>query len=264
MHGARLRKVSQGRLERAERCCLTAERHTDEHDTVPNCVALVKLDDFLDEIWVRLAMLYGEILLQFGRERPEVRRREHNAREQVRRDAPEQGDIEGEELRQVHIADRPEHQDIFALGRVLALEVACGDQDRKHSAHAIIVMLLGRQLLAAQLVCRDNLLRQRTGNAVTVRVELDLGDHRIIGNHHRHGPVQRLEIVGQLGAARVTRVHGDERITRPLDWQCGSSLELEHRQPGLDGVLDLQHLLRNDAQDLRIDAVELIEASPTA
>ena len=44
----------------------------------------------------------------------------------------------------------------------------------------------------------------------TVRDEQDLRDERVAGYHHGDGPEETLEVVGQLLAARVGRVAGDE------------------------------------------------------
>ena len=45
----------------------------------------------------------------------------------------------------------------------------------------------------------------------------DLGDEPVIGHHHRHRPEERLQVVGQLGAAGVAGVHRDEDAARGLE-----------------------------------------------
>ena len=72
-----------------------------------------------------------------------------------------------------------------------------------------------------------------------------------------------LEIVGQLGAAGVPGVHGDEHGAGGVEGELGA-LEEELLLVGLDGALDAVDLLRHHGQHLQLDAVELVEARPGA
>jgi hypothetical protein len=77
-----------------------------------------------------------------------------DAREEIGRDTPEEGQILDCELGQVDVIDRAQHD--LGLGplRVVAerlSEVARRDQDGVDGAHAVIVVLLRGQLLRREL-----------------------------------------------------------------------------------------------------------------
>ena len=124
-------------------------------------------------------------------------------------------------------------------------------------------MVLLRELLDHEVVQRDRLLRERLRLAEALGREHHLGDHREVGRHHRDRPHERLEVVGQLGAARVAGVHRDEeagaRVARDH-----LAHEVEDLELAVERVHDAQHLLRDDREHLDLDAVELVEAAPRA
>lgn len=78
----------------------------------------------------------------------------------------EQRDILSQELGQVDIEQGAEQQDTLVLLRVLELEVAGGGEHGLDRAHAVVVVMLGGQLLRAQAVRRHDLLGQ-AGRAET-------------------------------------------------------------------------------------------------
>eukprot|EP00982_Pelagococcus_subviridis_P004765 29337-Pelagococcus_subviridis.AAC.10 len=88
-------------------------------------------------------------------------------------------------------------------------------------------MRLTRELLGAQFIRGDELDRERARVQVPARVQHDLRDHCVVGDHHRDGAKQRLEVIRQLGAAGVPGVHRDEDVTRPPKRQH-RAFELEH------------------------------------
>ena len=57
---------------------------------------------------------------------------------------------------------------------------------------------------------RTDLLRELLGGGDAVREERGLRDHRAVGPHHRDRTEELAQVVGQVGAARVARVHRDE------------------------------------------------------
>ena len=59
----------------------------------------------------------------------------------------------------------------------------------------------------------------------------------------------------------LQRVRGDEYRAALVDLDVGA-LELQLVLPGLEALLDGEDLLRDHRQDLRVDAVELVEAAP--
>jgi len=75
--------------------------------------------------------------------------------------------------------------------------------------------------------------------------------------------LSNLEIVGQLLSAGVSGIHRDEDCTGRVDHQL-RSFEVEARHALIDGDLDALDLLRDDRQNLQLNAVELVEARPGA
>jgi hypothetical protein len=99
------------------------------------------------------------------------------------------------------------------------------------------------------------------GVLVAIGVQADLGDERVVRNHHRAWPEQRLEVVWKLAAARIARVHGDEDAARGVKRDLGV-LKHKARHVGHDRELNSQNLLRHHRQHFQVDAVELIKARP--
>ena len=98
------------------------------------------------------------------------------------------------------------------------------------------MVLLGQQLLA-QRVQRDELARQQARLREALGDQHDLGDELKVGHDHGAAPEQRLQVLWQLGAARVTRVHGDEDANGWIQ----ADLFAHENEPLLlvaDGVLD--------------------------
>ena len=88
----------------------------------------------------------------------------------------------------------------------------------------------------------------------------EMGEGRERGGA-RGGAYQRLEVLGQLGAAGVTRVHRDEDAARRVELDL-APLEHEGVYALRDGREDAQDLLRDDREHLDLDAVELVKARP--
>jgi len=78
--------------------------------------------------------------------------RQAHPREQVAGDPFEEWQVVRQELRLVDVVDSPQHQDAFLLVGLSLLQVACGGQHTLDCTHAVVVVLLHRQLLRTQLV----------------------------------------------------------------------------------------------------------------
>ena len=222
---------------------------------------LVELGGFEEKVGVLLEVHLGARLSHRLLHQGVVRLGQHHAGKQVGDDALEQRHVLGEELAQVHVDDGPEHQDVFVLIRKPSLEVTRRAKHRHHRAHAVIVVVLGGELLGAELVALHDLRGAVAGLEVTERVEDDLADHGVVRDHHRDGSEERLEVIGELGATRVTGVHGDGTPGAVLEANLGT-LEDEAGHPRGDRALDVEHLLRHHREHLEVDAVKLIEARP--
>ena len=145
----------------------------------------------------------------------------------------------------------------------VVFEVARRGEHRLDRAHAVVVVVLRRELLRAERVRLHDLARERPRVGEAVRHERDLADHRVVGHHHRARPEERLQVVGELGAAGVPRVHRDVHRARRVELEVGA-LEDESVDAGGDRALDRQNLVRDHRQHLEVDAVELVEARPRA
>eukprot|EP00962_Isochrysis_galbana_P019781 scaffold5766_cov110-Isochrysis_galbana.AAC.8 len=158
---------------------------------------------------------------------------------------------------------RAEHQHILILIREGPLQVSGRAKDGHHRAHAIVVVVLRRELLRAQLVGLHDLARQRPRLEVARREQHHLANHRVVGHHHRDGAEEHLEVVGQLGPAGVARVHRDKGVAHHLERER-RTFEQELLGVGRLGALDGQDLLRDHREHLEVDPVELVEADPGA
>jgi hypothetical protein len=76
-------------------------------------------------------------------------------------------------------------------------------------------------------------------------------------------PEERLEVVGQLGAAGIAGVHRDEDAVVGVEGDV-TPLKDEAVDFHLACLHDGQHLLRDHREHLDVDAVELVEARPCA
>eukprot|EP00960_Hanusia_phi_P030783 748838-Hanusia_phi.AAC.16 len=216
----------------------------DNHEPVPNHDHLVELDGLLEEVGGGLQVPLLARPVHGGEHVDVVRGREHSAGKEILGYALEEREVVGEELGDVDVADGSEHQDVFARVLVCLLQVPCRPQHRHHRAHAVVVVSLRRELLAAELVRGDNLSGQHASVAEAEGHEHDLPDHSVVGDHHRHCPEQHLEVVGQVAPPSIARVHRDEDGAGGDDAKV-AALEVELRLPQHDRSLDGHDLLCN-------------------
>ena len=81
-----------------------------------------------------------------------------------------------------------------------------------HLTHTVIVVVLGGELFGAEFESADHLSCHLPTAGKPELVKHDLSDQLVIGNHHRHGAEKLGEVVGELGTALITGVHGDEHV----------------------------------------------------
>lgn len=96
-------------------------------------------------------------------------------------------------LWQIDIVDWLEHQDFLSLFWVFQLQISGGCKDRFDSPHAVVVVMLGRQLLWTQSVCGYDFSGHTSGLHEAHRVERNLCNHGIVRDHHCHCSKQHLE-----------------------------------------------------------------------
>ena len=81
--------------------------------------------------------------------------------------------------------------------------------------------------------------------------------------HHSHRTEQRFQIIRELGAAGVPRIHRDKYGAGRIKTQLGA-LEHQSRLARDYCPLYCQDLLCDDGQYLEVDPIELVEARPGA
>eukprot|EP00964_Phaeocystis_antarctica_P042671 scaffold24462_cov48-Phaeocystis_antarctica.AAC.3 len=247
--------------QRAEDLALAAARRPDEHHAVPHYGHLVELDALESEDLSVLQAALCYHVVQVGLELLVGRDGLLYAGEEVLNDGAEQDDVIAQELGQVGVTHRPQHLEVLLHVGVVLLEDASRHDDRVHSAHAEVVVVLAAELLRGEPEGGDELLREWLALVEAEGEETDLGDHRVVGHHHGHRTEERLEVVGQLGAACVAGVHRDEGASGAVDLD-DRALEVELVQLHRHRVLYGEHLLRDDGEHLDVDPVELVEAGP--
>eukprot|EP00965_Chrysotila_dentata_P087664 2893899-Pleurochrysis_carterae.AAC.3 len=97
----------------------------------------------------------------------------------------------------------------------------------------------------------------------TLGLELDLADVVEVGHDHGARAEERLEVFGQLRAARVAWVHGDEGADGGHQ-RDGLVVEDEIELLATYRVEYCRELPRHNRKYLDRDPVELVEASPSA
>eukprot|EP00968_Pinguiococcus_pyrenoidosus_P001317 scaffold58_cov256-Pinguiococcus_pyrenoidosus.AAC.12 len=252
-----------GVLQRIQHERLAATGRTHDHAGVAHDLRLVHLDAL-----VHLIHEYGLVfaaeaarleVVHDGRlETGVAHTRAVHAGEEVVDEAQEERHVLEDVLGHVGVAQRPhEHH------------VSGHDQHGLQGAQAEVVVVLLAELALGQLVEHRHLLGQRLGALEALREQHDLADLLQVRHDHGHGAEERLEVIGQLGAAGVARVHRDEEATggeagHALDADLGAHADI-HGVPALDeAVLDASQLCRHHAEHLDVDAVELVEAAPGA
>mmetsp|Transcript_2367 Transcript_2367/g.7837 ORF Transcript_2367/g.7837 Transcript_2367/m.7837 type:complete len:1218 (-) Transcript_2367:3636-7289(-) len=261
--GAAAVQLRHGRGERPHAGSLAAARRPDGHHAEAHVERLVKLNHLGHKLVDHLQPGAGASLLGGRLQQTVVDRRHHQAGVQVADDAVEERQVGCQEAGHVGLAHGADQADILGQLGVAALDAARHDQHRLDLPHAVVVVVLLRELLRAELVHLDHLLRERARVQETLREEHDLGDERVVRHHHRHGPEERLQVVGQLGPACVARVHRDEdAVGRPEP----NFAPLEHELVvfGQQRLPDCEQLLGHHRQHLDVDPVELVEAGPAA
>jgi hypothetical protein len=271
----------QRRLQHVEDAALASHRRPDQHDAVAHERGLVQLAHLRHPVWVhhqprnphrQLQRLGHHVAAAAAAALRTVATAVHgaagargHAREQVRQQRQEERHILRHELGEVHVAERAVHQ--LALGglEVGALDLAGGAQHGEDVAQAEVVVALVGQLLLGRGVQHEELLREPLVLVVPHRAQLDRHDHQPVRHHHRDRAEEALEVLRQLLAAGVARVHGDEEAAHGQQ-RDGAAVarELELRRAGLLGVLDREDLLRHHGEHRQLDAVELVEAAPQA
>mmetsp|Transcript_24962 Transcript_24962/g.78156 ORF Transcript_24962/g.78156 Transcript_24962/m.78156 type:complete len:249 (-) Transcript_24962:401-1147(-) len=91
-----------------------------------------------------------------------------------------------------------------------ALELPGADENALESAQSEVVVALLGELLRAELEEVNHLLADGLGVLQALSEEHDLRDELAVRAHHGHGAEEKLQVVREVGAAGVIRIHGYE------------------------------------------------------
>jgi hypothetical protein len=171
---------------------------------------VAQLDGLEEDVWVRLEAGFEELSFDLAPELAAVHLWQLERREEVAQEQAEELRIRLDELGRVHVADRAQDDVVLTHGGVRTLEGARAHEHAAKGAHAVVVVVLLRELLLHERVERHGLLRKGAAVLEALRLEHDFGDESEVRLHHGHGAEERLKVVGELGAARVAGVHRDE------------------------------------------------------
>lgn len=122
-------------------------------------------------------------------------------------------------------------------------------------------MELRGQLLVGQTQRFRDFNSQRTGVLESERQEFNFSNHSITGHHHSHRSEESFEVIRELRASSVSRVHGDVDIALVLENKLSSEEVKGSLFPG-NSVLNARNLRSNDREHFGVNSVEFIEAEP--
>jgi hypothetical protein len=186
---------------------------------------------------------------------------DRNSREQIENNGTKERKVIGKKLGNIGITKSADEHEVLGKIRVTALQASSHDEDGLHRAKAVVVVGLLRKLFGTQNVKLAHLPRERLGVAETFGEKHDLGNQGVIRDHHRYRAEADLQIVGELRAAGVTRVHGDNNVV-VLEGNLDSH-EIDTALLGDAALTEHNHLLSNDGQHLNVDSTTS-EASDTS
>ncbi len=192
-----------------------------------------------------------------------VNLRRLHTREQIRHNGVEQRQVNCRHLRHIHVLHSQQQDLLVAQRRVIPLDLSRMPQHGRQGAQAEVVVVLFGQLLCRQLVQGVHLLSQRPRVIKALAEEQDLGDVVRVRHAHADRPEHGLEIVGELSAASVARVHGDEDAAGGHE-PHHAFLDVAGGRAGGEGLDNGHDLLCHHGQHLDVDAVELVETAPGA
>ena len=269
-------EVGLRRLERLPHARLARAGAAEREDAMANAEKLSQVDRLADKDVLRLELkpllvpvldvdlvLFEHIPDSFGHDRIGLLGRVLHLGEDVVDEAEEDTHVSVDELGHVRVAQCTHHDLKLGALRVGTLGATRDAQDALDRAQAPVVVVLFREQLHVELEEANELDREHLGRLEALGRELDLDDGRKVGRAHGNAAEERLEVLGQLGAPRVARVHRNEGTHRALE---GNLLLLEDDLvcDGLDTVEQSAVLAGDHREHLDRDAVELVEAAPRA
>ena len=196
--------------ERRERDGLAAAGRADDHGGVPREQRLVELDDLVHLHLEHLQPVVGDGRLDRVVERGVAHARAVEPGEEVADEPAEERHVGEDELGHVHVAQRAHQDGLSSNSGDSRFRPPAMTQHALERAQPEVVVVLLRELLLGELVEHRHLLGEQLAPCEALGHEHVLADHARVGRHHGHRPEERLEVVGQLGAAGVARVHRDE------------------------------------------------------
>ena len=156
---------------------------------------------------------------------------------------------------------------LFELLDFLTLHIASHDKHILERVQAEIVVTLRGQLLATQGKEGHDLVGKHFGIPKTLRVEHHLSNEHFIWLRHGQTAEKLLQIVRQIRASRIARIHGDEDGHVWIDSDLfANHLYFETRRVFhvLQCLLDRLNLLGDGREHALLKTIELVETTPGA
>ena len=142
---------------------------------------------------------------------------------------------------------------------VTTRHVRCPHEHSFESAQPKVIVRRVTQLLGAQLKQQHHFARERAGGRKAMHTQQNV--HNVLSIRLRHGDASKQldEVVWQMRAARVRRVHRHKDARRWLDRHAWTEVRLRGR---CERVLNRLDLLRDARQHMLVEAIKLVKAAP--
>mmetsp|Transcript_9667 Transcript_9667/g.9377 ORF Transcript_9667/g.9377 Transcript_9667/m.9377 type:complete len:303 (-) Transcript_9667:928-1836(-) len=233
------------------------------HKTMSDLNGIVQLNYLHDEIVYRLQVIESTRVVDSRQQVSIVLVRFLNPWEQIQYDVFEERQVIFEELRHIDISQSPQKQLVFIHVLVCSLQDTSCVDNRPHSTHPIVIVVLGAQLLGTQLEGGHHLASKVPPLQEPKGVKHDLAYHGVIWHHHSDRSEESLQVVWELCPPSIPRVHRDEHTKSRLHFD-ERLLKVDLRLIPAFGPKQDEQLLSNHREHLHIDSVELIKTGPSS
>jgi hypothetical protein len=133
-------------------------------------------------------------------------------------------------LGRVGVPESAHEEGVLLKARAAPLHGTGNDEHRLDRAEAPVIMLLFGEKVLQQAVKSVELARKNLGRHEAFGHEHVLANQDEIRNHDGHGAEQSLESLGKRGAAKVSRVHGNEGAVGGIELRRANRVAESERQ----------------------------------
>ena len=249
-------ETREGLEQNAPRACLADTGLTHEHHTMRYLQDPMQLHHLVEPSAAGREVLGAAFSFDSGFQRVQRWRGRTHVGEHVRHQLGQQRCIGRDEPRW-HRFQHTLHNSRSLI--VTALHVRCSHEHSFESAQPKVVVRCVTQLLGTQLKEQHHLACERAGGRKAMHTQENV--HDVLGIRLRHGDATKEldEVVWQMRAARVRRVHRDKDARRWLDRHAWTEVSLRGRR---ERVLNRLNLLRDARQHMLVEPIKLVKAAP--